>query len=237
MRLGILQCDDVASDLIDRFGNYDDMFKNIFSKVCSNIFYSVFHVNHNEFPDNANSCDAWLISGSKQGVYDNIPWIIRLQEFVRELYKAHRKVLGVCFGHQMMAQALGGLVRLSPEDWVMGIVDTENFERCSWMVPFQKKMSFIACHQDQVFQLPNDSKVLSSSQVCTYHTVQYGGCFIGVQSHPEFSREYLSEILLAEKLGFSTEIAQKTLSSINNRQVEVEGELMIRWMVNFLNEA
>ncbi|MCB1757690.1 MAG: type 1 glutamine amidotransferase, partial [Gammaproteobacteria bacterium] len=117
MKIGILQCDHVNELFREQFDDYPEMFINLLSAVAPQLEFEVFSLIDGEFPESLDSCDAWLITGSRHGTYEDLPWIHRLGELIRQLDADKRKVVGICFGHQMIAQALGGESGKSDKGW------------------------------------------------------------------------------------------------------------------------
>ena len=197
MKLGILQCDHVREELQPTFGDYPQMIASLFAKVAPACRFKTFQVQSFEYPQNLDECDAYITTGSRHGVNDDLGWIERLEEFICELDQAKKPFIGICFGHQLMAKALGGAVDRSDKGW--GIGATFNQVVCSkpWMEPYQHALNLIASHQDQVIRLPKEVKVdvLASSSFCSYYMLAYGDHFISIQGHPEFTKDYSSALI------------------------------------------
>lgn len=125
MKLGILQCDDVRSSLQPDFGNYASMFEALFQQVDKALELRFYLVINGQFPQHIDECDAYICSGSKWGANDDDLWVRQLEDFIRALYTARKGLVGICFGHQLIAKALGGEVEKSPLGWGVGIAHAD----------------------------------------------------------------------------------------------------------------
>ena len=233
MKLGILQCDDVSPELQGQFGHYPEMFTKSLGAVEPSLLFEVFPVYQGVFPESPETCDAWLITGSKSGVYDKKSWISPLEDFVRQLYQKNIKTLGICFGHQLIAQALGGEVRKSKKGWGLGLTRQTIVQTRSWMTEQPGTLDLLVLHQDQVITVPGEGEVLFNSDFCPNFGIQYGECFLSVQGHPEFSREYLTALINLRK---GTIIPEKTVdAALASLSANNHSHLMNQWLVTFLN--
>lgn len=234
MIIGILQCDDVNQDLQVDHGNYQQMFSMLLRNLLPESQLPVYRVLEGEFPDKVEECDAYLITGSRHGVNDGMQWIDDLCEFVRELWSLRIPLIGVCFGHQLMARALGGTVRKAEQGWGLGLSFNQLHERREWMTPYQDHLDLLVSHQDQVTILPPQAQVLASSEFCPYYLVQYGDHFVSVQGHPEFTKGYSRDLLKMREDILPPARVRAALTSLSG---ETDGDLMMQWLVQFLQSA
>ena len=180
MKVGILQAGHAPAEMIAETGNYAQMFARFLSgRDYSFAAYSVVDM---EFPKSAQSADCWLITGSRHGVYDNLPFIEPLKALVREIYHLNIPLVGVCFGHQIIAQALGGQVEKYSGGWSVGATEYD-FEG--------QTVTLNAWHQDQIVKLPPEAQVLGASPFCKYAFLGYGESVFTVQAHPEFKSDFI----------------------------------------------
>ena len=129
MKVGLLQCDDVNELLLPAHGNYPEMFELALRKRLPQMHYRVYQAHRGELPADVHECDVYLTTGSKHGVYEDYDWIRELEGFVRSLWAEEKPLVGVCFGHQLMARAMGGHVQKSERGW--GVAESE---RPDWQV-------------------------------------------------------------------------------------------------------
>ncbi len=184
MKVGILQAGHAPAEMIAETGNYAQMFTQFLSgRDYSFAAYSVVDM---EFPKSAHSADCWVITGSRHGVYENLPFIEPLKALVRDIYNLKIPLVGVCFGHQVITQALGGQVEKYSGGWSVGATDYD-FEG--------QTVSLNAWHQDQVVALPADARVLGSSPFCKYAFLGYGENVFTVQAHPEFDSRFINGLI------------------------------------------
>ena len=176
MKLGILQAGHSTDELRDVLGDYADLFKSMLGDFGFD--FAVYDVVDNHFPSSANDADAWLITGSKHGAYEDHKWIPPLEDLIREIDQQKLPLVGICFGHQIIAQALGGKVEKFSGGWAVGHTEY-TFKG--------QPVSLNAWHQDQVVQLPQGAKVLGSNAHCQNAMIAYGDHIFTVQAHPEFS--------------------------------------------------
>ena len=206
MKIGILQTGHLPSDLNEKHGPY----LNMFSKLLDGHGFSFtnYAVVDNEFPQSIDEMDGWLITGSRHGVYEDLDWIAPLEEFVRDVYEANVPIIGICFGHQLMAQALGGKVVKFTGGWSAGHTDYD-FSN-------EDGKSLIAMHQDQVTEIPEDATVIASSDFCANAGLAYKKNALSYQPHPEFTPEF-TEDLIHSRAGtvFSQEFADEALAKVN----------------------
>ena len=235
MKIGILQCDDVRDELLAEHQNYPEMFQELFLAEDASLTFETYRVLDGAFPESTQACDVWLITGSRYGVYDDLPWIPKLIAFVQKLFKEKRKLVGICFGHQLMAEALGGQVTRSDKGWGVGLSFNEVSHHKPWMQPTREKLNLLVSHQDQVVDLPNASEVstevLASSDFCPYYMVQYGEHFLSIQGHPEFSPAYSKALMLSRRGSIPEERIE---AGINSLSIKPDRELSTRWLINFL---
>ena len=121
MKIGILKADKVRHELRDHFGEYPAMFENLLREVEADIEIVIYDVISGEYPKQMDEVQGYIITGSKMSVYDEIDWIKQLGEFVQELHKKKKKLIGICFGHQLVAHFLGGKTQKSDKGWGIGI--------------------------------------------------------------------------------------------------------------------
>lgn len=229
MRLGILQCDTVRPELRPTFGDYPDMFKRRFGALDPALAFASWNLPAGELPESADAADAWLISGSKWSVNDDEPWIARGLDFVHEIHQARRPILGICFGHQLVARALGGTV--DRVGWGVGVHTSRIFEHTPWMRPALKTLSLIVSHQDQVTQLPEGSRILAGHAFCPYDIVRIGQHILTFQGHPEFEPGYARALMQIrrEQLGEST--YREGMASLS---APIQSDIATAWMLRFL---
>lgn len=234
MKLGVLLCDHVQPALQESYGDYQDMFANILSQCDSSIEVLYFDVVSGQFPEDINVCDAYMTSGSKASVNDNLPWVNTLERFVWQMFLVNKAFVGICFGHQMIAKALGGKVACSDKGWGIGIATTIVHAHKQWMLPKQNQIKLIVSHQEQVCQLPPETQVLMGNDFCPYAMIKVGEHFLGLQGHPEFTPAYSKALMKGRKAIIAKRNYTQGIDSLSQKTDE---KLMVQWLINFLKQA
>lgn len=233
MKLGILKCDCVSDIFAAEHGQYPEMFATLLRPVDPTIEFTVFDVEHGELPTDIHAADAYLITGSRHGVNDGFPWITQLEVFVRSLYTAHKKIIGICFGHQLIAKALGGKVIKAPQGFGVGMSQNKMVQHKPWMNPYQQQVNLLVSHQDQVVELPPGAEVLSTSDFCPYYMMQIGTHLFTVQGHPEFTKAYSQALMRFRKDTLGEKEYERGIKSLDMPE---DDALIAQWIVNFLRD-
>lgn len=239
MRIGILETGEVAEDLRARHGDYPEMFRQLLTAADPALEFATVRVVAGEMPAAPSQADAWLVTGSRHGVYDGLPWIEPLKAFLRLCVAEHVPVVGICFGHQILAEALGGKVVKSDRGWGLGVQDYDFVARPGWMADAPAHFAMRALHQDQVIAPPAGTTVLARSAFCEYAALAYGDPeapeAISLQPHPEFGPEFMGE-LLALRAGTSFPMADFEAAR-PGLDAPVAGADWARWIVAYLRRA
>ncbi|CCN73352.1 putative GMP synthase-Glutamine amidotransferase [Vibrio nigripulchritudo SFn118] len=234
MKIGILICDDVNPALEPEHGNYKEMFSRLLHAVDDSIELAFYWVNHRQFPEDITECDAYITSGSKSGVMDNDSWINDMESLVREIHQAHIPFIGICFGHQMLAKALGGEVSRAEVGWGVGTAVTKVFIPQPWMEPFQQQINLLVSHQDQVISMPDDGQVIAGNDFCPVSIMLVGKTSLGIQAHPEFCAPYSKALIEVRKDSIPKSVQEKGIASL---KLPTDGLLVTQWMLNFICES
>lgn len=226
MKLAILETGRPPGDLASRFGDYPSMLLKL---LGDGFEADVFDARAGDLPGSADF-PAFLITGSPSGVYDPLPWIPPLLDFIRSADKA--KMVGICFGHQAMAEALGGKVEKSARGWGTGLHRYDVVHPEPW-VESGSNVAVPASHQDQVVVQPPDSEVVARSDFTPFAALAWTGRpAISFQFHPEFSTDYAKALIAARREDLpDPDGAIESLDSPNDR-LRVGG-----WIRNFLLET
>jgi GMP synthase-like glutamine amidotransferase len=198
-----------------RFGTYASMFEDLLG--CQTI-EAVYDVTHGALPARPQDHAAYLITGSSAGVYDDLPWIEPLKQFLIAA-KGKAKLVGICFGHQIMAEAFGGRVVKSDKGWGIGLHDY----RVNGGAPWTDDASRIAvpvCHQDQVIEQPPNTVLIGGNDFCPIGMLAYDDQpAMSVQFHPEFEPAFVDALidLIGDEIP-DPEAAHASLAQPNDRQ-------------------
>jgi GMP synthase-like glutamine amidotransferase len=193
MEVAILSTGGPPPGLEPRFGDYGAMFGRLLGPGFEPRVYAAAD---GELPSGPDAHPAYLITGSAAGVYEPLPWIAPLLGFLREA-KGRSKLVGICFGHQAMAEALGGRVEKSERGWGIGLQDYDLWEEASWMGRSRpRRIAVPVSHQDQVVVPPPAARVLAGNAFTPFGMLEWesGDC-ISMQFHPEFEPEYAKALI------------------------------------------
>jgi GMP synthase-like glutamine amidotransferase len=183
MKIGILETGEAPEALRDQ-GSYPSMFMRLLGG--HGFTFESYPVLHMRFPASVVECDGWLITGSRFGVYEDHAFIPPLEDFIRKAMAEGVGVVGICFGHQIMAQALGGNVAKFPGGWVAGPTEY-TFE--------DETLTLNAWHQDQVLTPPPAARTLASNAGCAYAALAYGENGLSIQAHPEYDDTFIAGLI------------------------------------------
>ncbi|MEM9011620.1 MAG: type 1 glutamine amidotransferase [Pseudomonadota bacterium] len=239
MRIGILETGKLLPAIEAEHGDYSTLFARLFHAVDPEIGFTTFAVVDGQLPAGPDEADGWLITGSRHGVYDDLPWMEPLKTFLRAAVAAGRPVVGICFGHQILAEAMGGRVEKSDRGWGCGVQDYQVVEAAPWMQGAEGTFSTLAMHQDQVVDLPPEARVLAGSDFCPYAALAYGDPAapgaVSVQFHPEFTPA-LDGALIELRRGdaIPEAVASPALASLARRTDHL---VWADWIVQYLRQA
>ena len=184
MKIGVLQTGHLPEDVQKLSGDYDHIFAQLLA--AHGLSSQAWHVVDGIFPDGPEAADGWLITGSKFGAYENLPWIPPLEDLIRTIHAAQRPMIGICFGHQIIAQALGGRVEKFKGGWSVGR-QSYDFKG--------REVAVNAWHQDQVTTPPPGAEIIARSEFCANAGFVIGDQVMTIQPHPEFGTDILAALL------------------------------------------
>ena len=219
--LGLLKADFVDDELKSRFGDYTDMIEGLLRNIDGTIKLRVYELLEDQYPNNIDECDAYLISGSRKSVFDSCDWIVRLLDYVRELDARKKKLVGICFGHQVVAAALGGEVVRHEKGWGAGAQEYRCTAIRDWMQDERLSVRLLCSHQDQVTVIPPGAEVYLTSEFCRFAGMMLGEHVFTMQPHPEFVAGF-AECLIhrrQQELGVKYEPALSSLAKSLNVDV------------------
>lgn len=183
MLIGILETGHAPDALRPELGDYSDLFHRLLDG--HGFDFRSWDVEAMDLPASVTEADGWLITGSRHGAYEDHPWIPPLEQFIREAAAAGRPMVGICFGHQIIAQAMGGRVEKAAQGWGAGL------RHYSYQ---GQDLALNAWHQDQVTVVPPGAQVVGSAPYCPHAALRYP-TMLTVQPHPEFDDRMIAGLL------------------------------------------
>jgi len=234
MRLGILKTDSVPAQFVGEFGEYPDMFAALLGAADPGLEFVVYDVEEGEYPKHLDEVDAYLITGSKSSVYEDKDWIHRLSDFVRTLHASKQKLVGICFGHQLVALALGGKAEKSVKGWGVGAHAAVFSELPGWHDQESPEFNLLVSHQDQVTEPAPGSKVWAGSDFCTNAVCQIDNHILTFQGHPEFVKDYSENLLNLRRETIGEDNYHTGMESLAR---DLDRERVARWVVEFLRQS
>jgi GMP synthase-like glutamine amidotransferase len=184
MLLGILQCGHTPDEIRTEHGDFSDLFQALLAPY--GFTFKVWNVVDMDFPLGAVEAQAWLVTGSRHGVYEDHDFIPPLEDLIRRIHTSRRPLVGICFGHQIIAQALGGRVEKFKGGWAVG---RQTYDLNGQSVHLN------AWHQDQITILPPSAQVIGANKHCAYAALTYGQHILTLQPHPELSNPVIADYL------------------------------------------
>lgn len=238
MKIGILRADDVAPSLAGHFGEYPQMFEDSLRRANAAVAepqraleFVSYHIFKGEFPRSIGEVDAYILTGSQNSAYDDQTWIHQTGDVIRQLHAEKKPLIGICFGHQLVAEALGGQVIKSPRGWGIGkrrCTLTAAAGHRGWQA---EHFQLIYSHQDQVETAAPDSVVLAGSTHCPIAMTALGQHILTFQGHPEFSNEFAHAIYRMRRASYPPETYRSAIASMDE---EDDSLLVNQWILQFL---
>ena len=231
MRIGILETDQLDDETQQAYGSYAEMFSRLFYSIDNTVSFNVYSILKNEFPSDIHECDAYLITGSKRSAYDNTDWILSLKQFINTLNNNKKTLIGICFGHQIIAQALGGQVKQSKKGWGLGTMAYSIFKHQPWMKGSFDHFKLVITHHDQVEVLPPNAETIAGNDFCPIAAVQLGRHILTFQGHPEFSADFANHLLTFQQPPLETQRLKQVQLSLKDK---TDHQLVAQWILNFI---
>lgn len=218
MKIGILQAGHFVPELQSELGDYKALYSRLLSGHGPEFEFETFSVVDMEFPQGIDDADGWLISGSKHGAYEDHAFIPPLEELIRTIRNSGKAMVGICFGHQIIAQALGGTVEKFKGGWSVGRVEYDMAGQT---------LALNAWHQDQVVSPPSGAQTIGSSPSCAHAALVYGDQIWTMQPHPEFESTAIQGLIKykGESVEPNRLATAKTQLPASNNNVDV-GQMM-----------
>ena len=231
MNIGILETGETPRHLLARFGRLDAMMRDMLGPGYRTKTYDVAA---GKLPERVEACAAYVITGSAAGVYDSLPWIGTLKDFLLQV-DGRAKLVGICFGHQIMAEAFGGRVEKSPKGWGLGLHTYSVHERAPWM-DAAESVAIPVSHQDQVVEKPPGADVLGGSEFTPHGMLSYPDRkAISFQFHPEFENAFAGELVEIRRPQLADpRAADAAIASLRRPS---DAARVAGWIRRFLEEA
>ncbi len=231
MRVGLLLCDHVSSDLMEISGDNDTMFRRLLAghpEVDLVVYDSV----NGEIPSSPTECDAWIATGSRHSVNDDFDWIRRLEEFIRKTADSGVPFVGICFGHQLLAKSLGGTVVTSERGWGVGVKRVQLAGGLEFVPDGVVSFRLINSHQDQIEELPEGGRIIGWNEHCPISMITVGSSMLGIQGHPEMDLDFIRSLIeLRQGTIYPLAVANEGIASLT---IEPDTRLVADLLVDFL---
>ncbi len=196
VRFSVLKAGTALPKTKERLGDYGELFVDTFSEPGQ--AWDIHDVEHGEFPEEPSAYDGFVITGSRASVYENLPWIRSLERLIRWIHELELPLVGICFGHQVVAKALGGEVRPNEQGWTIGVREVFPTPSGEADAPFRgapNRLRILKSHQDTVVALPPGAVHLVTSDSIRHEMFAVGQSVLCLQGHPEFDHETVQEII------------------------------------------
>lgn len=233
-RIGILQADSVLPQFAARHGDYSDMFARLLGRADTQ--FTTWHARRGELPRSAADADAFVISGSRCSVYDGDVWIESLAQCVNQLIDHGACVIGICFGHQLIAHFRGGGTAPASVGWGVGVHSVDVIESAApWRATSApRSYSLVASHKDQVTVMPEGARLWAASDFCPISAYSIDNSVLGIQQHPEFSKAFAADLMNSRANQLGPEVLARGLASLEQ---PTNSEVVAGWIHDFIDAA
>jgi len=256
--VGIIKCMESPQQL-DKHGSIEEIYRNfvqlterghtvdfldakhdqtcsVNASSCAKKF-RVYNAQKQELPSEIHECDLYIVTGSPSSAYDQEEWIQNLEEFIRRVDRMKHPLIGICFGHQIVAQALGGKVGKSGKGWGIG-VHTYSWKKNSsrkikhpWFSPRIDTVKAVASHQDQVIEMPPKAMLLAGSTFCPIGMFAVEEHIWTIQTHPEFTTDFAKDLYSLRSHRFAENEYKYAVESLN---FQTDAGIISNWIAHFL---
>lgn len=228
MRIAVFELGPIPEPLDRKYPDYSTMIANwIAPSLPEAEFTGVSPIRGDPAP-RVDAFDGYIYSGSRYGVYDDLDWIAPLKRFIGQATQAGKPQFGICFGHQLAAEALGGKAIKSDRGWGIGVhiydmrLDPDGASR---------RVPVMVMHQDQVVEVPETARIIGGNEFCPVGALIYDDTVLTVQFHPEFSEEYMTDLLdLRGGVVFPPDLTEEARRSLARH---ADDRLIAEWAADF----
>ncbi|MFZ1816268.1 MAG: type 1 glutamine amidotransferase [Rhizobiaceae bacterium] len=234
MKIAILLTDVDDSEFSRSFPNDAEKFRRLLQQSRPDWHFVTYPVKDNIFPAQVDAYDGYLITGSPASVHDDLPWIARLFDLIREAHALRLPMVGACFGHQAIATALGGRVARNDKGWGLGATTTTFTHHAHWMRQAHESIRLYCAHNEQVVELPTGAVVIGHDPIAPVSAFILGDHILATQHHPEMTPDYVAGLLdyMAPDLEPGVlEAARRAIAG------GAQGHMFAGWIVDFYEAA
>ena len=230
MRLALLMTNTDESDFAQRHPKDGDKFAQLIQSVRPSWQVTSYAVKDGVFPQDIQTYDGVMISGSPASVHDPDPWVGGVFDLIRNIYAQGIPMFGACFGHQAIAMALGGKVGPNPNGWVFGLTHSEIVHKTAWMQDMPETLKQYGAHIEQVAVLPENAVVLSTNHACAYAGFYIADSVYTTQNHPEMTAEFMTALVAEYAPKLPTDVANAAQFSLTeDADTQVYAESIARF--------